>query len=164
MKKAKAIEASGQAVTGALKDILEFPYATKPGTNVCSQLDADNRCSVYDTRPEICNIRKSFDNYRASASLRAHYVNNAKECNKMMDEDKSGAQRIAVADIEAEFDRYEGTTKAHGIIPELMGLTEEDIAVTIAKYRKASPDDRRSDDELRPLAVNTLKQERSIKW
>jgi len=43
-----------------------------------------------------------------------------------------------------------------GILPTLYNITEDQIEALMSKYRKEHPEDKRTDEELRPLAVNTL--------
>lgn len=59
-----------------------FPYKIKSG--VCSKLK-DNKCSVYDERPILCNVDKLAEKY--NIELNWFYSANIDACNKMMDDD-----------------------------------------------------------------------------
>ena len=57
----------------------KFPYKTQFQNGWCEKLTEDNKCSVYDDRPLLCNIR-------AMAAARGvpwqlHYLEAAKQCN-----------------------------------------------------------------------------------
>jgi uncharacterized protein len=56
----------------------EFPYETTDG--VCSMLQPDNTCAVYDTRPDMCNI-KTMSKIRGITDLNEYYKINAQICN-----------------------------------------------------------------------------------
>lgn len=43
-----------------------------------------------------------------------------------------------------------------GIIPEFYDISEESIIAVLAEYRSEYPEDKRPDEELRPLTVNHL--------
>jgi Fe-S-cluster containining protein len=59
-----------------------FPY--KHINGVCEKL-VDNKCSVYDDRPLICNIDKMIE-YR-EFDKEEYYAENIAACNQIMDED-----------------------------------------------------------------------------
>lgn len=60
-----------------------FPYGYKEDGS-CEML-IDNKCSVYENRPDICNI--SVMAKRSGLPLTDHKEANIKACNDMMDED-----------------------------------------------------------------------------
>ena len=43
-----------------------------------------------------------------------------------------------------------------GLLPTIHGISEEQIKDHIMKWRELNPNDNRTDDELRPYAVNDL--------
>jgi hypothetical protein len=65
------------------KKLLKFPYTHTNG--VCDMLTEDNKCSVYDDRPLICNIEKFAETF--GFDKKEFYLLNASSCNKFMDED-----------------------------------------------------------------------------
>lgn len=62
---------------------LYFPYKSEGGK--CEKLTSDNKCSVYENRPTICNIEKMMA--LTGMGKNEYYAINAAACNKMMDED-----------------------------------------------------------------------------
>jgi Fe-S-cluster containining protein len=72
-----------------VKEVAAFPYAFDE-TGRCSQLTADNKCSVYDHRPLICNIKSVWEKFHKPGgviTLEQYYQSGAMECNKMMKEE-----------------------------------------------------------------------------
>jgi Fe-S-cluster containining protein len=61
---------------------IEFPYEVDEN-GVCEMLTEENKCKVYDNRPDICNISKMA--YLLSVDEDEFYKENINECNKMMD-------------------------------------------------------------------------------
>ena len=62
---------------------IDFPYKYDEN-GVCEML-IDNKCSVYDTRPLICNVDEMFK--FSKLSKKNYYAINHKACNIMMEED-----------------------------------------------------------------------------
>ena len=52
------------------------------GDGVCKYLDTEtNLCKIYEERPEICNVEKSFDNYYKNIMSEDRYLElNYKGC------------------------------------------------------------------------------------
>lgn len=44
----------------------------------------------------------------------------------------------------------------NGLLPTIHGISDDQISDHIRKWRKLNPNDKRTDDELRPYAVNDL--------
>jgi len=63
---------------------LYFPYKWD-NTGRCEMLTDDNRCSVYETRPLICNVDKLLS--LIDIPKEQFYAMNIAACNTMMDED-----------------------------------------------------------------------------
>jgi Fe-S-cluster containining protein len=75
---------------------LNFPYAVNE-KGWCEMLDENNKCKVYDNRPEICRMDKTYDNYFSKLMTRAEYYTvNTKLCNQFMKED--GADSVLLLD------------------------------------------------------------------
>jgi len=47
-------------------------------------------------------------------------------------------------------------SKTVGLLPFVFDISQDDVDAMIAEYRKAMPDDTRSDEQLRPFAVNEI--------
>jgi Fe-S-cluster containining protein len=62
----------------------EFPY-TWNENGVCNMLTDDNKCSVYEKRPLICNIDKFMEHFNLDKN--DFYLENIKACNNLMKED-----------------------------------------------------------------------------
>lgn len=63
---------------------LRFPYAISEAGK-CEKLDENNRCSVYDERPLICNIDRMSE--YMNIPIDVFYEMNKKACNEMIIED-----------------------------------------------------------------------------
>ena len=62
------------------KAVAQFPYKTD-ASGACSRLDAEGKCTVYDTRPDVCRVDKSFELFGKGQSRERYYEGNAKLCN-----------------------------------------------------------------------------------
>lgn len=61
----------------------EFPHNTRE--DGCCEMLINDKCSVYDNRPEICNVNKMF--LKSNLDIKEYYKLNIEQCNKFMDED-----------------------------------------------------------------------------
>lgn len=69
------------------KDV--FPYSWDE-TGRCEKLTDDNKCSIYNDRPLICNVDDMFDAvYHKQMTREEFYRANADLCNKWMDENNT---------------------------------------------------------------------------
>jgi len=69
-----------------VKEVAEFPYAINEDGS-CSKLGQDNRCTVYDHRPDICSIEKTWEkHHKKQLPLAEYYERAAGSCNKMIKE------------------------------------------------------------------------------
>jgi Fe-S-cluster containining protein len=71
------------------EDELYFPYKWDE-SGKCEMLTDDNKCSVYDNRPLICNIDKLLPIIDIPKDI--YYEMNIAYCNAMMDEDNLPAE------------------------------------------------------------------------
>lgn len=62
----------------------QFPYGWN-SQGVCENLTGDNKCAVYEERPDICNIDKMVDSL--NISKQDFYQQNMEVCNRMIRED-----------------------------------------------------------------------------
>jgi hypothetical protein len=78
---------------------LGFPYQANEA-GVCEKLGADNKCTVYENRPEICRTDKVYEKYFADRMTKFEYYKlNAEGCNKFMQED--GVDKNLLLDIDS---------------------------------------------------------------
>jgi len=57
------------------------------GDGVCRNFDdASGACRIYATRPDICNIEKSFQFFAVEMNLIEYYKANAAVCNSLQQE------------------------------------------------------------------------------
>lgn len=77
---------------GLVKDKFKqvnFPYQVNE-KGWCEMLGEDNKCKVYNNRPDICRMEKTFYNFFSKQMSQAeYYTMNTKLCNKWMKEDKA---------------------------------------------------------------------------
>ena len=68
---------------------LNFPYKAKKDGS-CEMLDEDNKCKVYDNRPEVCSIDRMYEKvYKEEfKSKKEFYLHEAKQCNIFVSNDK----------------------------------------------------------------------------
>jgi len=66
-----------------------FPYGVKEDGRTCEKLGEDNKCMVYENRPDMCNVETMFYKLhsRSGKSKKTVFLEEAKICNKFMDED-----------------------------------------------------------------------------
>jgi len=70
-------------VSSLIRDLAKFPYGTTE-EGVCEKL-VDNKCSVYDKRPDVCSIERSWKLY-SKETKEDYFKRNAELCNVMIDE------------------------------------------------------------------------------
>ena len=63
---------------------LHFPHKWNE-QGVCEKLTTDNKCSIYETRPLICNVDEIAK--LTNMPIKQFYNINIKACNAIMDED-----------------------------------------------------------------------------
>ena len=78
------------------RELLKFPYTHTNG--VCDMLTEENKCSVYEERPLICNIEKFTEVF--NIPKKEFYLLNIDTCNKFMDEDNIDQKFRIVNDTE----------------------------------------------------------------
>lgn len=70
-------------VSSLIRDLAKFPYETDE-QGVCSKL-VDNKCSVYDKRPDVCSVDRSWKLY-SKETKEDYYKQNAEICNLLIKE------------------------------------------------------------------------------
>jgi len=72
-----------------VKEVADFPYRTIDNGS-CEHLLADHSCAVYESRPDICSVAKTFEKHHAATIPRnAYYASTAELCNEMMSENNT---------------------------------------------------------------------------
>lgn len=67
-----------------VRTVPEFAKDYDRGDGVCKYLNENNRCSVYDNRPEICNIDFMYRKYYSKTySLEEFYELNKRICKSL---------------------------------------------------------------------------------
>jgi uncharacterized protein len=69
-----------------LQEVRVFPFEIN--NNVCSKYEEGIGCTVYDTRPDICNIDTMYERYYKPTGMTKpeYYSFNAAGCNLLIDE------------------------------------------------------------------------------
>jgi len=60
------------------------------GDGACIYLGQDNLCTIYETRPMLCNVEEMFNvrkEQEPSLTLKEHYIRNNMVCNQWIEED-----------------------------------------------------------------------------
>ena len=83
----KALEAAktGDKNDPIVQELLSFPYSTVDG--VCEMLNENGECKVYDSRPDICDVNKTFKkHHKGTKSKKEYFRQNNIICNQMIKE------------------------------------------------------------------------------
>ena len=69
---------------GVVEEMARFPYKFRDG-KVCEKLGKDGRCTIYETRPDVCNVEMMFDKYGSKEMTKAEYFKmNSTICNDLI--------------------------------------------------------------------------------
>lgn len=67
-----------------VQEIAAFPHPFNIDGS-CTMLNDDHTCKVYNDRPDICNIEKTFNKYKSSRmTLEQYYEDTIKVCNQLI--------------------------------------------------------------------------------
>ena len=55
------------------------------GDGACGHLSEDNKCKIYDKRPDICRVDKMYEIRNPSISRKEYYIENSKACHTLID-------------------------------------------------------------------------------
>ena len=69
-------------------------------TGACIHLGPDNRCRIYETRPDVCRVDR-MARRQNRLSMQEYYLQNSLVCNELMLE--AGAPAHLLIDIEREY-------------------------------------------------------------
>lgn len=86
------------------KKRLDFPYDQKSDGS-CEKLDENGKCTVYDSRPSICNVEKTFDKYHKPKGRKRVdvYIEENKICNQMIKQAKLDEKYLLSLDYYLKF-------------------------------------------------------------
>lgn len=70
----------GKRADARTKAVASFPFKTNE-KGWCEKLGADGQCSIYETRPDVCNVEKSFEKFGGTRTREGFFEDNAKLCN-----------------------------------------------------------------------------------
>lgn len=66
------------------KEVANFPFEIKENGR-CSKLGSDDKCTIYDQRPDVCNTNKMYEKYFAhKMTIEQYYMLCAKSCNSLV--------------------------------------------------------------------------------
>lgn len=86
------------------KEVWDFPHKWDE-TGRCEKLGADNKCTVYENRPPLCNIAEVHKRVFSHLSKEEFFRYNINGCNYMMDQDKVPLdKRIPIIQLNGEKD------------------------------------------------------------
>lgn len=69
------------------KELLEELHLPEHKDGGCAYLTEDNKCSIYSSRPEICNVRLLYERYKVYITLENFYKINEAACKQLQDDD-----------------------------------------------------------------------------
>jgi Fe-S-cluster containining protein len=85
---ARTQKGNGVRLTKLQTDLVNFPYGFKPD-GACEMYEAGKGCKVYDNRPPVCSVSKSYRLYeKGNMKKKAYFALNAKKCNEMVRENQ----------------------------------------------------------------------------
>lgn len=61
-------------------DFANFPHAFNE-MGKCEHLQDDNTCAIYETRPDVCNIKRTRELYFPQQNIADYFSQNAMTCN-----------------------------------------------------------------------------------
>lgn len=72
---------------GYIKEIADFPFSTKEDGS-CEHLLEDHLCAVYNSRPDICDVEKTWKKHHNKISKQEYFISTAEICNSFIIESK----------------------------------------------------------------------------
>ena len=97
-----------------VREVAAFPFAYDANGR-CDMLDEDNKCMVYDDRPGICSIEKTWEKYHSAIiPKRAYFESTIQICNQLM-KDGGVSENFFITDgkkDEEGADKYLGASLA----------------------------------------------------
>lgn len=78
------IDKAVKFVNEHIDETIEFPHGWD-NNGKCGMLGDDNKCKIYEDRPDICNVDKMYKYFNLSKE--EYYNSNSKACNGMIKED-----------------------------------------------------------------------------
>lgn len=74
------------------KAVAAFPYKTDE-KEACSMLE-NGQCKVYETRPDVCNVEKSFELFANGRTKEQYFSDNGKICNQWIRKEGLGFEYL----------------------------------------------------------------------
>ena len=71
-----------------IEEMARFPYECDDKGR-CPQLDENNLCKIYDTRPLICNVEKVHENFFSQVDQETFFSHNEKYCHALIEKAKA---------------------------------------------------------------------------
>lgn len=88
VENAIALLANGDSRTEFLKEVISFPYRYDE-TGRCENMGDDMKCKVYNNRPDICDVVKTWEkHFSDKVTLPEYFIATAHLCNSMITEAK----------------------------------------------------------------------------
>ena len=86
------------------KKRLDFPYNAKEDGS-CEKLGEDNKCMVYDNRPSICSVEKTYEKYHKPKGRKRIdvFIEENKICNQMIKQAKLDEKYLLSLDYKLKF-------------------------------------------------------------
>lgn len=92
-------------LTKAQKMNLDFPYDSKEDGS-CEKLDENGQCSIYETRPDICSVERTYEKFHKSKgrTKKDVFLSENKICNTLIE--KAGLDKKYLIDLTL-YDKYQ---------------------------------------------------------
>lgn len=79
------------AISPLMVELGNFPYSYNESGR-CEKLSLENECTVYETRPLMCNVEKFHEKYFQEYSQDEFFKMNERECNLLKNQHNEGKQ------------------------------------------------------------------------
>tara|TARA_R100000234_G_scaffold52390_1_gene31455 strand:- start:211 stop:471 length:261 start_codon:yes stop_codon:yes gene_type:complete len=67
----------------------------------CIYLSEDNKCSIYDNRPDICRTENVYEHFKHKLTKKEYYIQSTKMCHKLIDKHKlNSSYKISLKEYE----------------------------------------------------------------
>jgi uncharacterized protein len=78
IKLLKEAQKSGVELTPIQKEVVDFPHKTLDDGS-CEHLNKDNSCAIYETRPDICKVDKTWAKHHLGKKSKAEYYKESEQ-------------------------------------------------------------------------------------
>lgn len=73
------------------KAVATFPFKTNE-KGWCEKLGEDGKCTVYENRPDVCSVEKSFELFAGGRTKEEYFTANAQLCNSWIRKEGLGTE------------------------------------------------------------------------